>query len=100
MLYVKNSFTCCGLNPESIPIDITCMKEGRPAESACDLVRKFWHDTSKLSENPSNLCFTYGWGSIRDGVLLFQYSFLTGVLLTFSWGGVVIKSGAQIELIR
>ena len=26
-------------------------------------------------------CFTYGWGSIRDGVLLFQYSFLTGVLL-------------------
>ena len=48
----------------------------------------------------SSLCFTYGWGSIRDGVLLFQYSFLTGVLLTFSWGGVVIKSGAQIEPIR
>ena len=45
-------------------------------------------------------CFTYGWGSIRDGVLLFQYSFLTGVLLTFSWGGVVIKSGAQMEPIR
>ena len=48
----------------------------------------------------SSLCFTYGWGSIRDGVLLFQYSFLTGVLLTFSWGGVVIESGAQIEPIR
>ena len=42
----------------------------------------------------------YGWGSIRDGVLLFQYSFLTGVLLTFSWDGVVIKSGAQMEPIR
>ena len=51
---VKNSFTCCGLNPESIPIDITCMKEGRPAESACDLIRKFWFDTSKHSENSSN----------------------------------------------
>ena len=51
---VKNSFTCCGLSPESIPIDITCMKEGRPAESACDLVRKFWYDTSKHSEDASN----------------------------------------------
>ena len=48
----------------------------------------------------SSLCFTYGWGSIRDGVLLFQYSFLTGVLLTFSWGGVVIKSGALMAPIR
>lgn len=24
---VKNSFNCCGLSPESIPIDITCMKK-------------------------------------------------------------------------
>ena len=30
------------------------MKEGRPAESACDLVRKFWYDTSKHSEDASN----------------------------------------------
>ena len=51
---VKNSFTCCGLNPESIPIDITCMKKDRPAENACNLVRKFWFDTKKHSENPTN----------------------------------------------
>ena len=46
------------------------------------------------------MLFTYSWGSIRDGVLLFQHLFLTGVLLTFSQGGVVIKSGAQIKAIR
>ena len=41
-----------------------------------------------------------GWGSIQDGVILFQYSFLTGVLIIFWLGGVVIKTGALIELIR
>ena len=30
-----------GLNNESIPIDITCMKSERPAESAFESVRKF-----------------------------------------------------------
>ena len=34
-----------------------------------------------------------GWGSIRDGGLLFQYSFLTGVLLIFDLPGVVIETG-------
>ena len=51
---VKNSFTCCGLNPESLPIDITCMKKDRPAEAACDLVRSFWFDSKKHLENPNN----------------------------------------------
>ena len=47
-----------------------------------------------------SLCFTYGWGSIQDGVLFFQYSFLSGVLLIFLWGGVLIKSGVLMEPIR
>ena len=41
-----------------------------------------------------------GWGSIQDGVQLFQYLFLTGVLLGFSWGGGLIKTGAQFAPIR
>ena len=44
---VVNSFKCCGLSPDSIPLDITCMKTGRPAESAIDSVREFWFDTKK-----------------------------------------------------
>ena len=41
-----------------------------------------------------------GWGSIQDGVLLFHYLLLTGGVLEICMGGVVIKSGALIELIR
>ena len=29
-------------------------EKDRPAESACDLIRNFWHDTKKYSENPAN----------------------------------------------
>ena len=47
-----------------------------------------------------SLCFTYVWGSILDGVLLFQYSFLSGALFISSWDGVVIKSGGLMEPIR
>ena len=29
-------------------------EKDRPAESACDLIRNFWHDTKKYSDNPAN----------------------------------------------
>ena len=41
-----------------------------------------------------------GWGSNRDGVVFFQYHFLTGVVLVFLGGGVVFKTGVAFKPIR
>ena len=46
------------------------------------------------------ITYLFGWGSIWEGILLFQHLFLTGVLSIFSWDGAVIKTGALIELIQ
>ena len=40
------------------------------------------------------------WGCIRGGVVLFQYQFLTGVVLVFQRGGALIKSGVLTARIR
>ena len=47
-------FKCCGLSPESIPVDITCMKPKKPAESAIQSIREFWFDTTKSSNTANN----------------------------------------------
>ena len=44
--------------------------------------------------------FSFWWGSIQAGVVFFQYHFLTGVVLVFSRGGVVFKSGVAFKRIR
>ena len=40
------------------------------------------------------------WGCIQAGVVLFQYQFLTGVVLVFQRGGVLFKSGVVLKRIR
>ena len=39
-------------------------------------------------------------GSNRDGVVSFQFKFLTGVVLKFLGGGVVFKTGVAFKQIR
>ena len=42
----------------------------------------------------------FDWGCIQAGVVLFQYQFLTGVLLVFQRGEVLFKSGVLTARIR
>ena len=42
----------------------------------------------------------FDWGCIRAGVVLFQYQFLTGVVLVFQRGEVLFKSGVVNARIR
>ena len=41
-----------------------------------------------------------GWGYNRDGVILFQFQFLTEVVLLFSSSEVIFKSGVAFKRIR
>ena len=41
-----------------------------------------------------------GWGYNRDGVILFQFQFLTEVVLVFSSSEVIFKSGVAFKRIR
>ena len=41
-----------------------------------------------------------GWGYNRDGVILFQFQFLTEGVLVFSSSEVIFKSGVAFKRIR